>query len=364
MALFQSPPRTPEEIERSRPLQIPPEQVAQMDEREWLARAFRGDSAQLTLRAVAMGSFLGFFLALTNLYVMLKVGWSLTVSLTACIASFTIWSALLKTGIVKSPMTILENNCMQSTASSAGASTGFIVGNAIPAMLLLSVSEANPRGQNLPWWVAAPWVLCVAALGVVMAIPMKRSMINMDRLRFPSGTAAAVLLQSLYTEGREALAKGRALLASGLFGIFVPLLKDLNVRKVYEGGALVGRDSLLPAQSNAFDWLPRIHTKLLDPKSHAFVDRYTRLSEWGITLDHGVALVGAGALVGLRASGGMVAGGLLTAFVIGPIALGWGWTNRLGSFVAAAKAPVSDATGWCLRTKNCAVSGGDVWRTP
>jgi hypothetical protein len=43
MALFQKPPRTPEEIERGKPLAIPPEEVGEMDERAWYERAFRGD---------------------------------------------------------------------------------------------------------------------------------------------------------------------------------------------------------------------------------------------------------------------------------------------------------------------------------
>ncbi len=343
MPLFQKPPEGAEEIARSRPLDLPPEEVATMDEREWYARAYRGDVAQLTVRAVAMGSVLGFFLAFTNVYVTLKAGWSLGVALTACIASFTIWSGLLKLGVAKSPMTILENNCMQSTASSAGYATSVMVGTAVPAMLMLSVSDANPRGTNIAWWIVAPWMVCVAALGVMVAIPMKRNMINHERLRFPSGTAAAVLLQSLYTEGREALAKGRALLFSALFAVLVPILKDLNLRKVDAGNGLIDREGLLPAQSKIFDWLPGMRVSMLDSKLHAFASRTTLPSEWGMVLDHGIVLVGAGAIVGLRTTLAMGLGGVVLAFAIGPMAVGWGWTNAAGHFVTAAKGP---ATAW------------------
>src|SRR6516225_5692486 len=142
MPLFQKPPTTAAEIERSKPLDIPPEEVALMDESEWYARAFRGDASQLTLRAVLMGSVLGFFLAFTNVYVGLKAGWGLGVALTACLASFTIWNSFHRIGLAKSPMTILETNCIQSTASSAGYSTVSIIISAIPAMLLLSVTES------------------------------------------------------------------------------------------------------------------------------------------------------------------------------------------------------------------------------
>ena len=147
MALFQDPPRTEEELARSKPLDIPPSEVLKFDEKEWYERAFRGENVpQLTVRAVLMGSVLGFFLSFTNIYVGLKTGWFLGVAITACILSFTIWSGLLKIGFAKSPMTILETNCMQSTASAAGYATGNSLVTAFPAMLMLSVSTEAPGG--------------------------------------------------------------------------------------------------------------------------------------------------------------------------------------------------------------------------
>jgi uncharacterized oligopeptide transporter (OPT) family protein len=339
MPLFQEPPRTPEELERSRPLAIPPEQVAEMDEHEWYERAFRGDSAQLTVRAVAMGAALGFFLAFTNVYVGLKAGWGLGVALTACIASVTVWSSFVKVGLARSPMTILESNCMQSTASSAGYATTSLLVSAVPAMLLLSVSDANPGGTQLRWYLVGAWVLCVAALGVLMAIPMKRSMINRERLKFPSGTAAAVLLQSLYSEGAEALAKGRALLVSGALGVLVPLLTGLAVVKRSDGAGHIERTSVLPAQSKVFDWLPPISADHLDPKTHVRTREAYPMSAWNITLDHSLVLIAAGAIVGLRTTLSMVAGGLLLVSAIGPRAMGAEWTNVSGHLVTAVTRP-------------------------
>ena len=46
-----------------------------------------------------------------------------------------------------------------------------------------------------------------AALGVFLAIPMKRQMINQEQLKFPSGIATAETLQSLYSKGGEAMQK-------------------------------------------------------------------------------------------------------------------------------------------------------------
>jgi uncharacterized oligopeptide transporter (OPT) family protein len=339
MAFFQEPAVTPEEIERSRPLDVPPEEVAAMDEATWYARAFRGAAPQLTLRAVAMGSVLGFFLAFTNLYVGLKAGWGLGVALTACITSFTVWSSLLRVGLVKSPMSILETNCVQSTASSAGYSTGATLVSAIPAMLLLSATDQNPRGVQLSWYVVAAWVLSLGALGVLMGIPMKRRMINQERLTFPSGTAAAVLLQSLYSEGTEALAKGRALLVSGLAGAVVPLLTSLNVVSGHDAAGSVVRRSILPGQSAIFDWLPRVWATVRDPKTHVASPQAFPLSSWNVVLDHSVVLVAAGAIVGLRTTLSMAAGGLLVVVAIGPAASRWDWMNPAGQVVAALTRP-------------------------
>ena len=307
-----------------------------MDERTWYERAFRGDSPQLTVRAIAMGTGLGFFLAFTNVYVGLKVGWGLGVALTACIASFSIWTALVKLGVAKSPMTILENNCMQSTASSAGAATTPLLVSAFPAMLLLSVTDANPGGTQMPWYVVGGWVFCVAALGVLMAIPMKRSLINRERLKFPSGLAAAVLLQSLYSEGQEALAKGRALFLSGGLGGLVPLLTALNVRR-WPGA--MGERTLVPGQSKIFDWLPRIAANRWDPRTHELVREAYPWSAWNVVLDHSLVLVAAGAIVGLRTTLSMAGGGLLLILMIGPTAMGSEWTNASGQLVAAATRP-------------------------
>jgi hypothetical protein len=69
VGLFQKPARTTEELDASRPLDIPPERVLENDEAEWYARVYRPNAAQLTIRAVVLGSILGFFLSFTNIYI-------------------------------------------------------------------------------------------------------------------------------------------------------------------------------------------------------------------------------------------------------------------------------------------------------
>jgi uncharacterized oligopeptide transporter (OPT) family protein len=190
---------------------------------------------------------------------------------------------------------------------------------------MLSVTEANPLGTQMKATLVMAWVVTVGALGVFMAIPMKRAMINRERLKFPSGTAAAVLLQSLYSEGAEALVKGRALLASGAVGVLVPLLTQLNAFKTVDAAGHATRSAVLPSDSKIFDWLPRIRG--LPP------------SAWNVVLDHSLVLVAAGAIVGLRTTLSMVAGGLMLVLGLGPYAMGAEWTNPAGHLVTAVTRP-------------------------
>ncbi len=323
LAVFQKPAETPEEIEASRPLDIPPETILRFDETEWYERAYRRNVPQLTVRAVVTGTILGFFLSFTNVYIGLKTGWFLGVNLSASVLVFAIWSALLSAGATKKPLGILEANCAVSTASSAGYATGHAIVTAIPALLLLSVTDATPHGVHMRWTIVATWIFFLALLGVSIAIPMKRNMINQEKLRFPSGTAAAVTLQGLYAKGSDAAKKARALFATLGLSALVPLLKDLELEK--------NGDALLPAQSNVFDWLGRIHADGKEWKP----------SDFQVKLDHGVALVFAGILVGLRITAWMVVGGLVLVVFLAPPAMEWKAPNAAGVLASAVTKPGS-----------------------
>ncbi len=349
--LFQPAPKSVEEAEKYGPLDIPPDQVLEMDEKEWYQKVYRGDVPQLTVRAVLVGSFLGFFLAFTNLYIGLKTGWGLGVAITACIIAYAMWNGLFKVGLVRTPMTILEINCMQSTASSAGYATGGTMVSAIAALLMLSATPMNPKGQHLPWTVLSLWTLFLAALGTLMAIPMKRNMINHERLKFPSGTAAAVTLHSLYSHGAEALKKARALFVSAGIGAVFPVLIELNFIKTKEGFK-----SLLPPVLKIFDgWLPALGYHLRSGISKAagavsfqvdlLVQRFNfsvvpnKPSHWTMYFDMNPVMIAAGALVGVRVAFYMLLGSLLLIFVVGPMALTDVWVNARGELVAAASFP-------------------------
>ena len=274
-------------------------------DRQWFEQCYRGDSQrQLTARAVVMGGILGMFTAVSNLYTTLKIGWSFGVSITACVISFVVWNSICKilAGRV-SRMSILENNCMQSTATAAGSSTGATLATALGALLLIT-------GVQQPWPVAAAFVLFTAALGVFLAIPMKRQMINHEQLRFPSGIATAETLRSLYSKSGESLKQAYSLLIAlgagaviGLLHTYAELVEQLKIK------------NRLPC------WLEWISGKLYLPDTLDFTGWLNPLARGqmvGLGFEPSVLLVGAGMITGLRVSLSMFAGSALLYYVVAP----------------------------------------------
>ena len=267
----------------------------------WFTTTYQGDRIpQLTLRAVAMGAVLGMLMGFSNIYTVMKVGWSFGVSVTACVLSYVGWNALrFLSGSRLTPMSILENNCMQSTATAAGASTGAALAVTFGALLIL-----DPAHRHQPWWVILLFIAATGAMGVFLAIPMKRQLINQEQLAFPDGVATATTLRSLYGRGREALGKAYALVAALMVGAVVAVLTTAENQFV--------------ALGRLFQWM----------RMHLFnVHLPDQVPERGIALMDGkpltsfgfepsVLMIGAGIIVGPRVSLSMLASsGALYCFV-------------------------------------------------
>ena len=259
-------------------------------ERQWYEEVYRGrgDSmAQLTWRAVLMGSALGGLLSLTNLYIGLKAGWGFGVAITACILSYAIWTTLHRVGIVRSPMTILENNCMQSTASSAGYSTGGTLISAFAAWMLI-------HGTTMPLPLMLAWVFLLSVLGVTMAIPMKRQMINIEQLRFPSGIAAAETLRALHAVEGKGMRSAKALGWAGVLAV---------AGKLWADGLVLVHAGLAPLMIGS--WMAALNQRLFGP---VWMGR-TVMIAWE------PMFVAAGAITGLRVGWSMLLGSV-TAWMI------------------------------------------------
>ena len=304
-------------------------------ERQWYEQVYRGrgDSMlQLTWRAVLMGSVLGGALSLTNLYIGLKAGWGFGVAITACILSYAIWTALYRAGIVREPMTILENNCMQSAASSAGYSTGGTLISAFAAYMLI-----NNRTMSLPTMLA--WVFCLAVLGVTMAIPMKRQMINVEQLRFPSGIAAAETLRALHSVGESGMRSARALGWAGLLAV---------VSKFWTEGLVVISAKLAPFMIGT--WVAGLNQRVFGKE---WMGRTVMLS-WE------PMFIAAGAITGLHVCWSMFLGSITAWMIFAPI------LQHRGIIQGEGYAAIVQWTLWggvaCMVTSSL-LSFGLQWRT-
>ncbi|ATB37087.1 oligopeptide transporter OPT family [Cystobacter fuscus] len=254
-------------------------------ERYWLENVYQGGVRQLTVRAVIAGMLIGAVMCLSNLYVILKTGWSLGVTLTACILAFAAFGALRGVGLLKQDFTTLENNAMGSVASAAGYMTGGGNMAAVPALLMLT-GTLPPTG----WLVA--WFAVISALGVFAAIPIKRQLINIEQLPFPTGTATAQTLQALHGQDERSRGKARALGLAGLIGAVIAFWRD--------------------AKASWLVW--NLPAKLSLP----FTIGGKPAGAWTLSLDLSLLLVGAGALVSFKTAWSMLLGALLTYGVLAP----------------------------------------------
>ena len=294
---------------RVEPYQGTPEEV----ERQWFEQVYkgRGDTVkQLTWRAVIMGSILGGVLSLTNLYIGLKSGWGFGVAITACILSYAIWSALHGIGLAKTKMTILENNCMQSTASAAGYSTGTTLVSAFAAFILIT-------GQPLPIGLTLAWVFCLAVLGVTMAIPMKRQMINVEQLRFPSGVAAAETLQALHSHGAKGMRAAKAL---GIAGGAAALSQFLSDGLHLISGKLAG-----------------FQIGALVDKANEFILGKEWMGRTTVVMNWDPIFIAAGAITGMRVCVSMLVSGTICWAIYVPLMQGLGVVPETGGYKAVVQ---------------------------
>lgn len=268
-------------------------------EAQWYEKCYkgRGDTMlQLTWRAVLMGSVLGAVLSVTNIYIGLKAGWGFGVAITACILSYAIWTTFYKLGFAKTPMTILENNCMQSTASSAGYSTGGTLISAFAAYMMLN-------NETISYPMMIGWIFFLAIMGVTMAIPMKRQMINIEQLRFPSGIAAAETLRALHSHGDRGMRSAKAL---GIAGVLAAISQFWK-----EGFGLLG------ATVGKFSADGIFHSLNVAALGPAWVGRTVSL-QWD------PVFLSAGAISGIRVCTSMLLGSVLCWMVFVPIGLNAG----------------------------------------
>ena len=262
---------------------------------------------ELTWSAVLVGAFLGILFGASSLYLVLKVGMTVSASVPIAVLSITLFRFFSRiTGFRRA--TILENNIVQTTGS-AGESIAFGVGVTMPALLLLGFEMDVVRVMTV--------AVLGGLLGILMMIPLRRAFIVKQHgsLSYPEGTACAEVLVAGEKGGSTA-------------------------RMVFIGFGIALAHKFLTAASRLWTETPteRLYTTDDDGGKHGL-----KGSEIGG--EFSPELLGVGFLIGPKIACLMLAGAVMSYLVIGPLIAGFGEQLTVAVSPATEKKIVEMAPG-------------------
>jgi putative OPT family oligopeptide transporter len=150
---------------------------------------------ELTWPHLITGTFLGMIFGASSLYLVLKVGLTVSASIPVAVLSITIFRVFSKFGFRDA--NVLQNNIVQ-TAGSAGESIAFGLGVTMPAIMILGFDIEITRVMLV--------AILGGLLGILMMIPLRRALIVAEHgvLKYPEGTACAEVLKA--AASKESLA--------------------------------------------------------------------------------------------------------------------------------------------------------------
>jgi putative OPT family oligopeptide transporter len=257
------------------------------------------DMPEFTWSAVIVGALLGIIFGASSLYLVLKVGMTVSASVPIAVLSITLFRAFSNlTGFRRA--TILENNIVQTTGS-AGESIAFGVGVTMPALLLLGFEMDVIRVMTVS--------VLGGLLGILMMIPLRRAFIvkQHGNLPYPEGTACAEVLIAGEKGGSTA-------------------------RMVFVGFGIALAHKFFTAASRLWSEAP---TEPLYATDAAGTTRGLKGAEIGGELSP--ELLGVGFLIGPKIASMMLAGAVLSYFVLGPM------IATFGEQLSVAVSPAKDA---------------------
>ena len=261
---------------------------------------------ELTPRAVIMGTLLGMLFGASSLYLVLKVGLTVSASIPVAVLSITFFKIL--SGMGARNATILENNISQ-TAGSAGESIAFGVGVTMPAILILGFDLQIMR------------VMLVAVLGgllgILMMIPLRRALIVAQHgtLKYPEGTACAEVLKAGASDESRAAASEAAKAEQAALGGTATSAKTIFTGF---GIGLVYKTAMVAMRA----WK--------DTPQKIFGGHFNGAS---VAVEVSPELLGVGYIIGPRIAAIMCAGGVLAYLVLIPM------IKFFGSAAAGVLAP-------------------------
>ena len=135
---------------------------------------------ELTLRGFVLACVLTVLFTAANVYLGLKIGLTFATSIPAAVISMSIMRNFRGNNM-------LENNIVQTIASSAGAISAVVF--ILPAMVMIGF------WNHFPFWQT--FLLCAigGVFGVMFTIPLRRALVVEGDLPYPEGTAAAEILK-------------------------------------------------------------------------------------------------------------------------------------------------------------------------
>jgi putative OPT family oligopeptide transporter len=182
----------------------------------------KGPYPEFTWAGILVGYGIGILIAVSIGYLSLRLGFSIEGSELAAILGFGVLRGIMRRN------SIIENNINQTLASAVnGASAGMMF--SVPALFILGITDFN-----YPLLVLG----CIAGgiLGIAFIIPLRKQMIDFNRLAFPGGIATAAVLKSPGAGVKKAwLLMGGALVAA--LAHFISLKTGVEA---YNLGAVLG----------------------------------------------------------------------------------------------------------------------------
>jgi putative OPT family oligopeptide transporter len=293
---------------------------------------------ELTPLPLIVGTLLGMVFGASSLYLVLKVGLTVSASIPVAVISITVFRILSKFGLRDA--TILENNIVQ-TAGSAGESIAFGVGVTMPAIMIL--------GLDLEFTRVMLVAMLGGLLGILMMIPLRRALIVAQHgyLKYPEGTACAEVLKAgASDESRAAAAKGSALHASA-----ADETAQTGAKTIFAG---LGVGFLYQVLMAAFKGWKDTPEKVFGAPFKA----------GSISAEISPALLGVGYIIGPRIASIMCAGGVLAYLVLIPAIkfFGSGMTTALppGTVPISEMSPSQIRGAYVLYIGAGAVAAGGI----
>ena len=261
---------------------------------------------EFTVRAVLLGTILGMIFGASSLYLVLKVGLTVSASIPVAVISITLFRLASKLGIRDA--SILENNIVQ-TAGSAGESIAFGLGVTMPAIMIL--------GFNLELTRVMLVAILGGVLGILMMVPLRRALIVQQhgKLKYPEGTACAEVLKAGASPESRAAASELALAAEAK-----GLAKGVSARTIFTG---FGIGLVYKTAMSAFKAWKDVPEKVFGPPFTA----------GSVSAEISPELLGVGYIIGPRIASIMCAGGVLAYLVLIPL------IKFFGQHMAAPIAP-------------------------